>query len=749
MAAASLAPSGCFWTRSSNFEAHIPGDAYEKVASEIEYPAQSDCTLASADESIDSPAPWTINSDTPPEYWDVTLEQVIQMTLANSQVLRDIGGAVVRSPATTRTTWDAAIVETDPRFGVEAALSEFDAKFLASSYWEKNDRALNNEFFGGGTRLLMQDAGVYQFALAKQSVTGTEFAIRHNIDYDANNAPGNFFPSAWNTNVEAEFRHPLLQGSGVQFNRIAGTSDIVGFYNGVLIARLNTDIALADFEAAVRDLISNVENAYWDLYYGYRVLDARVQARDAALDTWRKIYALNQADRRGGEAEKEAQAREQFFRFQEDVQNAQSGEPYETSRNWNGQPSGSFRTTAGVLLNERRLRLLIGLPPTDGRLMRPVDEPVLAKVEFDWAQATAEATTRRVELRRQAWQIRRRELELVAARNFLLPQLDTVGRYRWRGFGHDLFNEGDNLGRFDNAYGDLMSGDFQEWQLGVELNVPIGFRRAHAAERNAELQLARERAVLRDQQREVIHELSDAIAELERAYAVLQTSHNRLVAGRDQLQAVAAAYEADKTPLDFLLEAQRRIADAEVNYALSKARYALALKNVHFVKGTLLDYDGVYLSEGPWPGKAYADADARDERRGAPRPLNYASSRAPVVACGAIPPLTVEKQPAIAGDGVDLPPVPRPLEQPPTTLPPAPPSANSKEQVRQPQSQALYELPTAQHDATVPRDAPQALPSPSSITPAIAPAVDPFGAIPASAVGELKRLPTLPPNATP
>ena len=41
----------------------------------------------------------------------------------------------------------------------------------------------------------------------------------------------------------------------------------------MLVARLNSDVALTDFEIAVRDLVSNVENAYWDLYYGYRVLD--------------------------------------------------------------------------------------------------------------------------------------------------------------------------------------------------------------------------------------------------------------------------------------------------------------------------------------------------------------------------------------------------------------------------------------------------------------------------------------------
>mgnify|MGYP006961823076 CR=1 FL=1 len=30
--------------------------------------------------------------------------------------------------------------------------------------------------------------------------------------------------------------------------------------------------------------------------------------------------------------------------------------------------------------------------------------------------------------------------------------------------------------------------------------------------------------------------------------------------------------------------------------------------NVHFRKGSLLEYNGVYLAEGPWPAKAYFDA---------------------------------------------------------------------------------------------------------------------------------------------
>ena len=172
-----------------------------------------------------------------PDYWDVKLEQVVQMALSQSKVIRDLGGAVVRSPATVQTYWNPAIVETDPRFGVDAALSAFDAQFSTSLYGEKNDRALNNEFFGGGTRLLHQDLLVQQTQITKRAVTGSQFTIRHYTDYDANNAPGNLFPSAWNTNFETEIRHPLLQGSGMEFNRIAGPTNVPGLYNGVLIAR--------------------------------------------------------------------------------------------------------------------------------------------------------------------------------------------------------------------------------------------------------------------------------------------------------------------------------------------------------------------------------------------------------------------------------------------------------------------------------------------------------------------------------
>jgi hypothetical protein len=127
LASTMLLPSGCFSKSPRAFKANVPPGTYEEVASQIDYPAESSCTQMNADESLASPHPWTIQTEGTPEYWDMSLEETIQLTLQNSRVLHDLGGAVVRSPGTTRTTLDPAVAETDPRTGIEAALSHHQA----------------------------------------------------------------------------------------------------------------------------------------------------------------------------------------------------------------------------------------------------------------------------------------------------------------------------------------------------------------------------------------------------------------------------------------------------------------------------------------------------------------------------------------------------------------------------------------------------------------------------------------------
>lgn len=533
------------------------------------------------------------------KYQDVSIPDVLAMAMQNSTVLRDLGGVMLRTPDAVNTDFTQGMRITDPRYSPEAALSAFDAQLSATAYFNNRDQTFNNPFFAGGTNTFQQDLNDYTAELSKRTATGARMALRGVSNYDANNAPSNTYRSAWDSYVEGELRQPLLQGGGVEFNRIAGPGATPGVYNGFLIAKVNNEISQTEFEISVRDYISNVVNCYWDLYFAYRDLDARTHAMERSLEAWNRLQARAENDMES--AARAALAREQYFRFKADVDDAISGRVIQGTQNRNGSTGGTLRATSGVQVAERRLRLMIGLPINDDELLRPADEPSEADVQFHWDSVMHEALSQRPELRRQQLNIQKRQMELLAARNFLNPRLDTVGRYRFRGFGDDLISNGSQT----SSLGDLADGDLQEWYLGVEYTVPLGYRKGHLAMSNAELALARERALQLEQEREVVHDLSNAVSDAARAYENCQTCWNRLVAAHEVLTSYEVQEENGReVDIDRLLDAQRRVVESEIRYFQSRTEYALALKNVHVEKGSLMAENGLYFFDGPAPAES-------------------------------------------------------------------------------------------------------------------------------------------------
>ena len=170
----------------------------------------------------------------------------------------------------------------------------------------------------------------------------------------------------------------------------------------------------------------------------------------------------------------------------------------------------------------------------------------------------------------------------------------------------------------------------------MQFSMPIGFRHAMAGVRHHQLLLARERAVLEDLELEVSHQLSDAIRDIDFNFQNTQTNFNRRVASQDEVDAVRTVYESGRVPIDLLLDAQRRRAEAESAYYRSLVDYNRAIMRVHYRKGSLLEYNGVYLAEGPWPGKAYFDALRRARQRDASTFIDYGYSRPNVISRGPV-----------------------------------------------------------------------------------------------------------------
>ncbi len=93
-----------------------------------------------------------------------------------------------------------------------------------------------------------------------------------------------------------------MRNRGTMINRIP-----------VVLASLNEDISIAEFEVQVRNLVRDVEVAYWDLYVSYRAVATTMVGRNSAQAT--QQFAKFNLEAGTGTQQDLSQATEQYFQF--------------------------------------------------------------------------------------------------------------------------------------------------------------------------------------------------------------------------------------------------------------------------------------------------------------------------------------------------------------------------------------------------------------------------------------------------
>lgn len=183
-------------------------------------------------------------------------------------------------------------------------------------------------------------------------------------------------------------------------------------------------------------------------------------------------------------------------------------------------------------------------------------------------------------MRKQLIDIEKRDLELRVSRNLRRPKVDVVGQYR--GPMSDPTNRGASY-----------SPALQTWQVGIEFSKVLGDRREDAAVRNAELRLRRDIALKNELEQQLTAQLHSAFTELDRSYGVTQSLAISRDAAKIRLEAEHARHTAGDAIIENVLEAQIRATQAETSMLRSLVDYNLAIINLHYVRGTMLDMFGV------------------------------------------------------------------------------------------------------------------------------------------------------------
>ena len=582
---------------------------YQGVASTVDY-------SASAADAPGSPKQLLMRPDVqsrpvrPPTAADLrplSLNEAVQMALNNNAIVRVDGdflsprSSLLLNPEQAPSIYDVAIVRNGFQIGQrgeEAALSDFAPRLTTSALWGRDENVQNNLFQSGGLQpgdTLYQETANLNARLEKIFDNGGLVALTATSDYSLNNAPARLFGSVYTGFVGAEFRQPLLQGAGTEYTQIAGpiarqSPTVLGVNQGVVISRINADISVAQFEAEVRNQIFDVNQVYWDLYLVFQQYETQVEISRSLKKIWDQATALFKQGLPGGGGADEAQAADNYY----------------------ASVATQRQALADVYETEGRLRRLLGLPSSDGQILRPTDVPQTQQWELDWQAQLTQALSNRVELRRQKMAIRSLQLQLKAACSLIQPRADFIARYRVNAFGDQLLSSSDNDGLtphgLRSAGGTLFQGDQTGWDLGFEVAVPFGFMAERAQIRNLEWRLAKAMTALSAQELEIQHELRNAVIRLQRWHNDILVASQRKDAAARRVKFYSEEYRLGRKPADLLLRSEISSGEAQVAHYRAVAQYNKAIANLAYRTGAILGEHNVRIVEGA-PPQVYADAE--------------------------------------------------------------------------------------------------------------------------------------------
>ena len=125
------------------------------------------------------------------------------------------------------------------------------------------------------------------------------------------------------------------------------------------------------------------------------------------------------------------------------------------------------------------LRGILGLQPEDGERLVPITPPTLAKVTPNWETSLRDALALKPELVLSRDNIRYHQYLFNLQQNNLRPDLRVDMRYEPFGDGNSLTGSGtvlDGSGTPQpaNAFRSLASGKLADWQIGVNMVIPLG-----------------------------------------------------------------------------------------------------------------------------------------------------------------------------------------------------------------------------------------------------------------------------------
>lgn len=412
---------------------------------------------------------------------------------------------------------------------------------------------------------------VGQIGYTQTFTPGTNINASIQTSKFSTNSSYNYLNPYFDSTLNFAFTQPLLRGGG----RFANTAL-------VKIARRSLAQSRSNFEAQVNDAIQQVVDQYWSV----------VQAR-GALDVEQKSMKLAEASYARDKRSLELGALPplDIYRSQSEVA---------------ARKVEVIQAAYALTQAEEALRLTIGAdrdPQLRAMELELTEKPeTTGELEtIDAETALAKALSQRPELDAIKDAMANDETSIRLAHNQLEPNLSLQGFYQSSGLGGNQYNliTGAMVapGGFGSSMGQLFGFGYPGYGASLSLSLPVRNRGAQATLGNALVSRTRDLYNGGQVQEQITREVRNAVYQLEESRDALAAGSASFELAQKTLAAEQRKFELGAETNYFVLDAQTRLASAELILLQTQVNYRIALAAVGHSTGDLLSPYHVQIAE--------------------------------------------------------------------------------------------------------------------------------------------------------
>ncbi|MBM3759065.1 MAG: TolC family protein [Acidobacteria bacterium] len=462
-----------------------------------------------------------------------------------------------------------------PKNAITRAFSIFDPQFVGRFNATRSSTPTVDALAGAATLSNLNQPLTLNWQ--QTAPTGTQYTINYNASKASTNSAFANLNPAYASNLNLSFSQSLMRGRDLQVLRTP-----------ILLAKSRQRATEYQFQDQVQQLLTNAENAYWDVVGARENLKVQEQAL-ALADT-----SLKRAQR-----ELELGALPALEIYQPQAVYARAEILVTQARYRLAQTEDALRRQMGIDLDPDLRKLPITLtesvlPPTDNK-------------PFDKETLVADALRVRPDLLNQRQSLDIDDINLRATSDALRPDFQLFGNYSIQGRGgptlrrQTIFNPNGTTspvlstipGGFGDAFSQMGGFGFPIIGGGIQLRLPIKDRNASANYADAVVTKRLDQLRIRNLEQNLRLDVLNAINQVENSRASVDLAKIAADLAQKRVEADQKRYELGTITLFFLLDSQNALTQAQSDLVTQSVQYRRNLLNLYRRTGTLLTERGI------------------------------------------------------------------------------------------------------------------------------------------------------------